>query len=335
MNITLKEIAKKANVSIGTVSNVINKREKSYSQETEKKILDIIERYRYVPNYAARALNGKCAKTIGLVISSVTDLFFAELLEGIEETCYKEGYNLNLCVSRGDLNKEKDYLNKVIEKDLEGIIFAAESFRVREELMKLSNYGIPVVTIGGEKIVGCGGITVNNFLGTLKATRYMIKEGHTKIAYIGGTEHSVCTKERIDGFRQAMQEAGMEIRGKDFYLGKYDMETGERGMEELKIEDYTAVVVGSDSIAYGVYRFCAKGGIKIPEDLSVVGFDDVFLASKLIPGLTTIRQPIYNTGILATQQIVQAIEEEGMVQEFSTIIPQLIERGSVLKKDAF
>lgn len=333
MGITLKEIAKMADVSVSTVSNIVNNREKTFSLETKQRVLEIMECYKYKPNCAARALSGKRVKNIVLIVSHITDEFFSGLATAVEEVCCRENYNFWLCNGKEDIEKERAYISSAIERGIDGIVFASDAYKLEAELEELASYGIPIITIGGSiKIKGCYAITVNNFLGTLKATRYLIKQGHTEIAYIGGAEHLKCTKERVDGFRQAMQEACLELGEESIYLGKYDMDTGLKAMEKLRDQKYSAIVAGSDTIAYGVYQYCLKNHIKIPEDLSIIGFDDIYLAKMLTPMLTTIRQPVHSIGVLAIEKIIRHLEGETVEQEFQLMVPQLIERESTISR---
>jgi LacI family transcriptional regulator len=330
VGITLKEVARLADVSVSTVSNIVNNKGKSYSEETKQKVLQILQDHKYMPNTAARALSGKKVVNIGLVVRDITRPFFAEMAKAIEKQTYETNCNLWICNTDGNLDKKKAYMETIRNKGLDGVIFVSLANVVRDELSEAAAYGVPIVIVDDPtKIKGCYNISVNHYTGVMKSTRYLIECGHQKIAYVGGDPARAFTRERMDAYRQVMKEAALSDTVISYHdLMRYNLQM----VRELLSKGYTAFVAHNDNTAYWIYSYCGQHNIHVPKDLSIIGFDDLGLSSKIEPPLTTIRQPFETIAKLCVEYIHKRIEGIEPSPHTKRIEPRLIERGSVEKR---
>ena len=307
---TLKEIAKLANVSSATVSKVLNGKDEHISEATRKKILEIVEREGYIPNAVAKSLKMRSTKTIGIIIPDVMNLFFSELARGLEDAAERRGYSVILCNSDNKVEKEERYLQILQEKMVDGIILTASEKSLNKYNKKRN---IPMVLLDRDTYTDkeVGRIVVDNMEGAYNSTKYLISKGCKKIAFISSGEISSSSGQRIKGYKNALIDNKMEINEKMIFLDNYSIDTGYIGvlriLEESSID---GICCGNDLIAIGAINALKFKNLKVPKDVKVVGFDDIQIAKYIDPPLTTIKQPIYEMGEEAVKMIVSIIEKK-------------------------
>lgn len=310
MSTTIKDIARVANVSTATVSRVINKKDEGVSDSTRKKVLDIIEELDYQPNAFARGLVTKKSKTIGLIIPDITNPFFPDVTRGVEDVANKNGYNVFLCNTDDDSNKQNQYINTLKEKHVDGIIFTFTSIPKYEHVLKLIKSGVPVVMLDRQiDFEDIYGVFLDNHKGGYLATKHLIDLGHKKIGCIAGPLHSKNSRERLEGYKKALSDAEIDFNEKLVIAGDFKLTGGMKATKKLLTEeDLTALFICNDLMVYGAYKEIKSMGYKIPKDISIVGFDDIQLSQVLEPQLTTIRQPIYDMGAEASKMLIKLIK---------------------------
>ncbi|MGB9680444.1 MAG: LacI family DNA-binding transcriptional regulator [Thermoanaerobacteraceae bacterium] len=337
MAVTIKDIAKLANVSITTVSRVINNKTEGVSEETRERILQLVKEYEYQPNAIARGLVTKKTKTLGLIIPDITNPFFPDIARGVEDSAHIYGYNVFLCNTDDNLDKESEYINALKEKYVDGIIFTSSSIPKQEHIKELIKTGIPIVImdrrIESEDIYG---VFLDNYEGGYIATKHLIDLGHKKIGCITGPLYSKSARERLEGYKECLIENGFEYDESVVFEGDYKINSGITGSEKLLNlhKKISAIFACNDLMAYGAYKTIRSRGYKIPDDISIVGFDDIQLSQILEPQLTTIRQPAYDMGLTATRMLIKLIEGEKLNRKIINFKPKLIIRqstGSIYK----
>ncbi len=320
---TIKDIARLGGVSITTVSKIINGKDHDISQATIDRINQIMAEQRYVPNKLAGSLVTKTTKTIGLVIPDITNPFFPELVRGAEDRAQEAGYSIFFCNSDDQPEKENQYIISLLEKMVDGIVFTAASTD-SSSLRAMHHINSPVVLV--DRVIDLeevkASIVVTNEKGAYEGTKYLIELGHKKILHITGPKMGQICQEREMGYRQALGEAGIEIEDANVRYGHFKIDWGYKAMTEIESEnrDYTAVFCGNDLIALGVMKYLKEKGKKIPEDCSVLGFDDIQIASHVDPPLTTIMQPKYQMGYQAVNVMVRLLNGETFDAQSKTIV---------------
>jgi len=331
MKITIKDIAKMADVSTATVSKVVNNKDKNISEATRQRILALIEEYNYVPNRVASSMVTKKTHSIGLVIPDIANPFFPEIARGVEDIANKHGYHVILCNTDNDLKKEVAYIAMLQEKMVDGIILTASAMRASDTL-DLSRIHVPVITVDRdveeEKIKGK--IIVDNASGAYEAVRYMLENGYKRILHLAGPYTSEPSRARYKGYCDAHTDLGKEISEELFIEGFYTSEWGYEGIKAVlnKGIPFDGIFCGNDLIALGAMKALREQGINIPEDVGIVGFDDIYMTTMIEPRLTTVHQPNYQMGYKAAQMLIKFIEEEVIEKQIEVLKTKLIIRES-------
>ncbi|MTI69216.1 MAG: LacI family transcriptional regulator [Firmicutes bacterium] len=311
MKITIKDIASLSGVSTTTVSKILNNKDKDISKETRDKVLKVIKEKNYVPSTVARSMVTRKTKTIGLVIPDITNPFFPELARGVEDKANELGYNIMFCNTDDDLDKEEKYINMLVEKMADGIIFTQSDKRT-EGFKNISLKSIPIILIDRDMdYEGIKGkVLVNNFDGAYKGVSYLLKKNYKKIAFISGPLTLNTGLERFKGYKKALKDFNVEYDDNFVIIGEYKREWGFEAIDKLmdKNLDFEAVFCGNDLIAISVIKKLKELGKSIPEDVAVLGFDDIYMADLIEPELTTIRQPNYKMGYKAAELLINVLE---------------------------
>lgn len=306
----MRDVAEQAGVSVTTVSHVINET-RPVSDELRVRVVSAMEQLRYKPNRLARSLRQGRTYTIGMIVPDSTNPFFAEIARGIEDTTFGYRYSLILCNSDGDLEKELFYINHLAEKQVDGILFIAAGVST-DHIGMLLRRQIPVVVVDRNlSDVAVDAVLTDNRGGGYLATKYLVELGHRRIACITGPSDVTPSAERVAGYRQALQEAGIPADEELVIRGNFDYESGYAAAETLLSLSPrpTAIFACNDLMAVGVLSAANRHGLRIPDDLSVIGFDDVRLASFTVPLLTTVGQPKHEIGVLAATWLLERIEQ--------------------------
>ncbi|MGE5551846.1 MAG: LacI family DNA-binding transcriptional regulator [Bacteroidota bacterium] len=312
MPATIREVAKQAKVSTATVSRVLNG--VGYvAEETRNRVLETVTRLGYRPNGIARGLSTKRTRTIGLIISDITNPFFPEIARGVEDVLSAYGYNVILCNTDRDALKEAAYIGLLVEKRVDGIIFAS----IRPKMIdpaELDRHGIPWV-LAGLSLPGIDRdcVVVDNVLGAYQATQHLLRLGHRRIGHISGPLGESVSADRLQGFKMALANYGLS--SDDLPIVEADHKQAGGYTATLKMLDcrppVTAVFVGNDAMAIGTLEAAYDRGLQVPKDLAVVGFDDIAIASLHTIQLTTVAQPKTEIGAVATRMLLDKIERVG------------------------
>jgi LacI family transcriptional regulator len=311
MRITIKDVANRAGVSITTVSHVINQT-RFVSEELVQRVQDAMEELNYQPNTLARSLRMGETKTIGLIVPDNSNPFFAEVSRIIEDTSFEKGYGVFLCNSDGIPEKEAAYIRMLIAKQVDGVIFIAAE-NAQENLTDLTRRNFPVVVVDRDlpdSLIDV--VLVNNKQGGFDAVNYLLTLGHKRIACITGPSQLTPSAARVEGYRHALQNAGIAVQEELVVPGDFRFLSGEKAMEHLLQLDEppSAVFAGNDLMAIGAQRALRNHTLRIPQDISVIGFDDISMAVEVTPALTTIAQPIAELATCAAELLLKRIQND-------------------------
>lgn len=308
-NITIKDVAEHAGVSTATVSHVINNT-RHVENATRERVLNSMAILGFRLNYLARSLRSGETKTIGLIVPDASNLFFADIARKIENIGYRNGYSVILCNSDNDLAKQRSYINTLIAKHVDGTIFisAGES---KEDLEELKNCGIPIVVADRNVPLNLADVVLlDNEKAGYDATKYLIDLGHQLIACITGPLDVSPSFLRVEGYRKALSENQIQVPEGYLVFGDYQFKGGQNAMMQLLEVNPrpTAVFVLNDMMAIGAISSARRMGMKVPEDISIIGFDDIELAIAVNPALTTMAQPIEEIAELATNLLIEKMQ---------------------------
>ena len=312
MAITIKDIARKTGVSHSTVSRALHGNT-LISDETAQKIRQAAIEMGYKPSAAARSLKTNRSQVLGVIVSSLDDPFFSEILIGIEEIAQEGGYSLFIAASQRDHNRERKIVQTMMEHRTDGIIICSSSFSA-DQGRQLLQYGFPIVVVNHQSAENFHySIYHDDIDGSRQITRHLINLGHKKIAYLGNSNSGRTTLDRLSGFRAEMETAGLHLPASYIYnVAGGDPNHGLEGISYfLNLEDRpTAIVCFNDLIATGVIQGVQKAGLTVPEDLSITGFDNIPFSSFTNPTLTTFDQPKQSIGAEAAQLLLDLLDKE-------------------------
>lgn len=311
MAATIKDIARKAGVSHSTVSRAL--REKSLvSHETTERIKAVAREMGYQPSAAARSLKTNRTQVLGVVVSSIADPFFSEILDGIEANAQKFGYSLFIAASQHDTAKERKIVQTMMEQRIDGVIVCSSSFSA-EQGRQLLAYGFPVVVVNYQAAENFNySIYHDDIDGSYQVTRYLISLGHQRIAYLGNSLSGRTTLDRLAGYQQALAECG--IQPPDDYVHHVPGADPALGAESAHYFNNltpkpSAIVCYNDTLAIGVIRGCKEAGIDVPGEISITGFDNITYSAYTCPAITTFDQPKYSIGAEAAQLLLELLQD--------------------------
>ncbi len=329
--VTIRDVAARAGVSLGTVSNVLN-HPHLVAEEKRRRVLEAIEELGFVRSSAARQLRGRRSHSIGVVVLDVANPFFTEVLRGIEDVLAANGYTILICSSDESPEREDYQLRVFEEKRVDGVIITPSSGS-GARLGRLRQRGIPFVLLDSPalELESCW-VAVDDVRGGYLAISCLIERGHRRIALLNGPEEIRQCADRLAGARSAMEEAGLDPdQLVVLSLGLQTAQEGDKVAERLlDIEPRpTAVFCVNDLVALGVLRRLRQAGVEVPGDMAVVGYDDIDVASIVKPELTSIRQPKYELGKVAAELLLEEVEA-GPRHEHRHVLfePELIVRES-------
>jgi len=306
----MRHVAKRANVSVTTVSHVINET-RPVSDELRQRVLTAMDELGYQPNLLARSLRQGKTHTIGMIIPDNANPFFAEMARGVEDTSFEQGYSVILCNSDGNLDKELLYANVLAEKRVDGILFVVAGLSTKR-ILDLQARRMPLAVVDRDlPDAAVDSVLTDNAQGGWLATHHLVELGHHRIGCITGPSDITPSAERITGYRQALDENGIPVDKALIVRGDFQYDSGYQAASQLlQMDDPpTAIFACNDLMAIGVMSAALKLGLHIPADLSVIGFDDVRLASFANPPLTTIVQPKYEIGVIATTMLLERMHD--------------------------
>jgi LacI family transcriptional regulator len=331
---TIKDVARKAGVAPSTVSRVIN--DKGYvSPEAKKRVQDAVEELKFRPNSLARGLGGGQTQTIALILPDITNIFFPAIARSVEDAAMVQDYTVILCNSENDPVHEEEYLRILEQKSVDGIVIAGtgpKGSHIRRAIKK----GIPIVLID-RRLDGAvvDSVFCDNAAGSYLAVNHLLDEGHREVAFLGGPMDISTTREREDGYKLAHQERGLAVDRNLIRYGEFKYESGFQQMNEILNEGRrpTAVFAANDMLAIGANRAIEANNLKIPDDISLVGYDDILWAALEKPPLTTVAQPIYRMGMTACELLLERINgPEAREPRQIVLKPELVIRQSTRRE---
>lgn len=311
---TIFDVARRAGVSKSSVSRVLNGG--PVSSKTRQAVLDAIQELGYRPNVAARGLVTKRSQTVGFVLTDVADPYYSQIIRGVDAALSEKGYSLVLCSARWDNERELSYIRLLAEHRVDGLLVLSGQTTSSEHILHALSEEMerPIVVID-RSIPGAGfdTIGVDDFAAAAGAVRHLINLGHTRIAHVTGPLNYHSGVHRLQGYRHALAQAGIPVDDSLIVPGDFTKRGGYEAAAKLfsRSEPPTAIFAANDVSALGVWQAAREWGLRIPEDLALVGFDDIELLSLADIPLTTVRQPRYDYGYMGTQMLLARIEEGG------------------------
>ncbi|EGR0728786.1 substrate-binding domain-containing protein [Vibrio cholerae] len=328
---TMKDIARLAGVSTSTVSHVINK-SRFVSDEIAERVNNAAQQLNYAPSALARSLKMNRTKTIGMLVTTSTNPFFGEVVKGVERSCYHQGYNLILCNTEGDNQRMKASINTLLQKRVDGLLLMCSTLE-GERLDVFDRYpDIPIVVMDwGPILFASDKIQDNSLQGGYMAAKHLIECGHKEIGCITGPLIRHQAQMRYEGYKRALAEAGIAINPDWIVESDFECEGGYQAFEKLYQRGKlpSALFVSNDMMAMGVIQAASQRGLRVPDDLSLIGYDDVHIAKFMTPALTTIHQPKYRLGKAAVDTLLYRLENPDTTAQVVQLEPTLVVRSSV------
>jgi len=330
MATSIKDVAREAGVSIATVSRVLNDID-VVNEDTKKKVLDAISKLGYRPNIVARSLKTQRTKTVGILVPDISSGFYPEIVRGAEDVANIYDYNVILCNSDFDSEKEKEYLRVLKEKMVDGVIYMSSSLQ-EETLDIINELNLTTVLVETkDKEESLPSVTIDNTRASKEITNYLLSKGLSKIAFAGAKRDNMnAWGDRYIGYEEALKDKGLKVEDGLVYAGGLKVKSGYEAVEyfENSNKEYDAVVCASDEIAMGVINALREKGKKVPDDVSVVGFNDNIMASVYYPKITTIKQPSYDMGSVAMRMLIKLLSKRELDESQFVLNYELIERDS-------
>lgn len=326
----MKDVARLAGVSTSTVSHVINK-DRFVSDAIRVRVEDAVRTLNYAPSALARSLKLNQTRTIGMLITASSNPFYSELVRGVERSCFERGYSLVLCNTEGDEQRMNRNLETLLQKRVDGLLLLCTETHQPSPAIMTRYPAIPTVMMDWSPFDGDSDVIQDNsLLGGDIATRHLIEKGFTRIACVTGPLDKTPARLRLEGYRAAMQRAGLAVPEGYEVIGDFEFGGGLRAMQSLLAlpEPPQAVFMGNDAMAFGAYQALYQAGLRIPQDIALVGYDDIELARYMTPPLTTIHQPKDELGELAIDVLIHRMAQPELQQQRLQLTPVLMERGS-------
>lgn len=329
---TLKDVATTCGVSSTAVSLVLNNKPSNLSEKTKQLITDTAKALGYRPDPTARSLATKKTNTIGVIIPDISNAFFSEAVRHIQIELSKYGYDMFLCNSEEKFSNDLKYLELLMSRNVDGLILtmSAESITpTHQEAIKsiLNDSKIPFVLFDRFFDGIESKVFVDNEASGYDMAKHLIANGHKEIGVITGPLMLNSSRDRLKGVQKALDEAGLSLKKDNIVTGFYDMETGRIGAKQL-LNKVTAIFAFNDLQAFGVIDSAKDMGIRIPDDVSLVGFDDIFYSAILETRLTTVRQPIYDMSKAISTLLMKMVQDIHHHEEIR-LPATLIQRSSV------
>jgi LacI family transcriptional regulator len=324
---TIRDVAQRAGVSASTVSRTLSGKI-PVDKKTREKVLAAVKELNYQPNALAKGLKEGRTGTIGLIVPNICNPVFPLVSRGVEDVARKFGYTVILCNTDEDVKIEKDYINQLQKKWVDGIILAT-SGRENSHIREAKDSGLPVVLLIRKLEDQVDAVIIDNDRAAFQAVTYLIKTGHKRIAIVNGDQRLVLYRERFQGYLQALKEADMEFDN-SLVLEVSDPTRCYDAVSEFLSKTDTlpdAIFAVSDPMAVQVIRAVKDAGYGVPDDVSIIGFDNLQFSPYLDPPLTTVNQPLYRMGEAAAERIISLIENKS-----DAPVTQVMETELVIRK---
>ena len=329
MKVTIYDVAKEAGVSIATVSKVINNTG-NMRESTRKRVLETMKEMNYTPSIMASALTGKSTQTLGLLVPDISNPFFAEMAKTIEDRAHEEGLSVIICSTDANPEKERKYLEVLQQKQADGILIASK-FQDDTLLDDLIERNVPLVMLTiDDPTMNVSKVSIDDFKGGFIATNHLLNQGHENIVMIA--EHAYSSRMRVYGYREAHELMSRKVQEDNIMYAEATIEGGKHCFEEIFKRNNaklpSAIFACNDLLAIGIIHAAKEYGISIPEDLSVIGFDNTILATTSVPALTSVSQPVEDMGKMSVDLLLKEIKAGGQLKDRQLFNPELIIRGT-------
>ncbi|WP_203364016.1 LacI family DNA-binding transcriptional regulator [Bacillus sp. REN10] len=326
---TIHDVAKLAKVSIATVSRVTSN-ENVVNEKTKERVLKAMKELGYKPNSAARTLRMSQSNIIVVLMINIKNAFFSEFIRGIEEVAREAGYYLLLGSTDGEAEKEKEYIDLIRESRVDGVILTTASVEMNSAIEEISRNSPIVLTFDYVPNQDIPSISIDNESASRKITNHLIKLGHQRIAHITGDMRRLQSQTRLSGYKQALYQNGIAVDEALIQEGGYLFEDGYAAAQKLLSFEKrpSAIYGGNDNVAIGALKAVQDAGLRVPDDIAVVGFDDVDMSRYTTPRLTTIHQPRYEIGKRAMNLLLKKIKHEKIDRPHVILEDKLIVRES-------
>ena len=327
---SIRDVAELANVSTATVSHVINDT-RYVSPQLKERVEAALLELDYHPDAVARSLRRGETLTFGLIVPDLEIPFFASVAYSIERAAAIHGYSIILCNSNWEKDREEVLLQNLIARQVDGLICISAGMNIAR-IEPIVNVGTPVVTFERKLIdSGLDAVSIDNYQGACIAVKHLLELGHRRIAAITGRAMSLVNEERLEGYFGTLREAGIEPDREYVFAGNYQPESGKRAaLQILSLPARpTAIFAFNDLMAIGALRVLGENGVRVPQDISVMGFDDIPICQYANPTLTSVRQPIEEMGSMAVDLLLQRIRSDDHYRASHVRLqPELIVRTS-------
>lgn len=336
VSITINDIARMGKCSKATVSAVLNNRP-GISDATRERILKIVEKYNYKPSQLARSLFTHKTKTIGLVIKEIDNPFFAKVMRGVYQVCTEHDFTVLLGSSELSSEHQSESIDALVRQQVEGIIISPLfGDDVNNQLiLDLHHDNYPIVLLNDIGLTDVPFVSIDNRRAACDAVRYLLENGHTHIACLSGPDHSINAEERQEGYKQAFREAGMEYQPDCIIPAGSSIENGYKVAKSIfsKPSPFTAVLCFNDMIAIGVNNALYELGIRVPDDVSLVGFDNIEFCNSMRVPLTSVNIPAFEIGKTAAGVLFYLLENPADIARQHVVDVCLVKRASVLNRN--
>ncbi|MEX0720745.1 MAG: LacI family DNA-binding transcriptional regulator [Balneolaceae bacterium] len=328
---SIKIIAEAAGVSTATVSRVLNGSDK-VKENTAEHVMKFVEKMNYRPNHVARRMKVKTSDSlvIGLIITDIGNPFFSNVAKGIEDVAFQNKHIMMICNTNEDSEKEKFFLNSMLSEKVSGVIVVPSTGNA-DFLEKLVNEGFPMVMVDRKpKNLNIDSVSLNNEAGGYLATKRLIDNGHERIAIICGIEGLSNTEDRLQGYKNALNDAGIPVFKELIVHGNYIESGGRNAMKELLslAVPPTAIFSTNNLMTLGCIKELYERKVSIPDEMALIGFDDSTWAEALIPPLTTVKQPGHELGVNAAELLIKKLNNGSSSTMDIVLNPELVIRES-------
>ena len=326
--VTIREVARKAGVSVTTVSRVLSGNGTNHMRpETEARVLATIEALDYVPIRVAQRLRKQKTQVIAILLPDISNPFFSLLARGAGAAAFEKGFSTLVCDSNHSTEKESRYLDILLAEQVEGVVFIPVGQPNMKKVNRLLHWGIRII-VADRRVNGLPSVEADNKGGSYRLTDYLLQRGYRRIAYIAGPKGVSTAQDRLRGFQKAMDKANLDPVG--IWYGNFTYESGYQYTREIyDSSDVDAIMAANDLMAIGTIQAVQDQGMKVPEDIAVTGFDSVPLAFLVRPTLTTVRIPAYEMGDYAVTMLLDSTANEKVANRTTKrIAGELIVGGS-------
>ena len=330
MAASIKDVAREAGVSIATVSRVLNNVD-VVNEDTKKRVQEAIDKLKYRPNIVAISLKTQRTKTIGILVPDISNQFYPEVVRGAEDVANIYDYNIILCNSDSDLEKEKEYIRVLKEKMVDGMLYMSSSLET--EILELIDE-LELKTVLVETKIPGGkhpSVTIDNKKAAYDATKYLLDKGNKKIAFIGlKKDKTNAVSRRYNGYEKALKDSGIELDPSLVFFGGLKAADGYNGINViLENNEIDAVFCASDEVAMGAINALRDKGLDCPKDVDVMGFNDNSMAAVFYPKISTIAQPMYDMGSVGMRMLIKIVNNKPLDDDQYVLQYYLVERDSV------